>query len=84
MFDFSVSKDMKKKKRKKKKDKKIREQEGGTPTLKSQVQWNSCFTGREVAVGKATAHFYLILILKELKISVEHGRVVTTLNVIKH
>ena len=39
---------------------------------------------REVAVGKATAHFCLTLITKELKISVEHGRVVTILNIIKH
>ena len=38
---------------------------------------------REVAVGKATARLYLTLIVKELKISVEHGRVVTTLNIIK-
>ena len=38
---------------------------------------------REVAVGKAAARLYLTLIVKELKISVEHGRVVTTLNIIK-
>ena len=35
-------------------------------------------------VGKVAAHFCLTLIVKELKISVEHGRVVTTLNIIKH
>ena len=39
---------------------------------------------REVAVGKAAAQLCLTLIFKELKISVEHGRVVTTLNIIKH
>jgi hypothetical protein len=37
-----------------------------------------------VAVGKVVAHLCLTLIVKELKISVEHGRVVTTLNIIKH
>ena len=39
---------------------------------------------REVAVGRVAAHLCLTLIVKELKISVEHGRVVTTLNVTKH
>ena len=38
---------------------------------------------REVAVGKVAAHLCLTLIVKELKISVEQGRVVTTLNIIK-
>jgi hypothetical protein len=37
-----------------------------------------------VAVGKVTAHLCLTLIIKELKISVERDRVVTTLNTIKH
>jgi hypothetical protein len=37
---------------------------------------------REVAVGKVTAHLCLTLIIKELKFSVEHDRVVTTLNII--
>ena len=37
-----------------------------------------------MAIGKATAHLCLILIVKELKTSVEQGRVVTTLNKIKH
>ena len=36
----------------------------------------------EVAEWKAVAHLCLTLIVKELKISVEHGRVVTTLNII--
>ena len=53
MFEFSVSKDMKK---------------------------NNIL--REVAVGKVEAHLCLTLIVKKLKISVEHGRVVTTLNII--
>ena len=38
---------------------------------------------KEVAIGKATSHLCLTLIIKELKISVEQGRVVTTLNIIK-
>ena len=55
MFEFSVSKDMKKED-----------------------------IIREVAVGKVAVHLCLTLIIKELKISVEHGRVVTTLNLIKY
>ena len=55
MFEFGVSKDMKKKD-----------------------------IIREVAVGKVAGHLCLTLIVKELKISVDHGRVVTTLNTIKH
>jgi hypothetical protein len=39
---------------------------------------------REVAVGKVTTHLCLPLIIKELKTSVEEGRVVTTLNIIKY
>ena len=39
---------------------------------------------REVAVGKVAAHLCLTRNVKELKISVEHGRAVTSLNVIKH
>ena len=39
---------------------------------------------REVAIGKIMAHLCLTLIVKELKISVEQGKVVTTLNIIKH
>ena len=39
---------------------------------------------KEVAVGKVAAHLCLILIIKELKISVEQDRVVTTLNIITH
>jgi hypothetical protein len=39
---------------------------------------------KEVAVGKVTAHFCLTLIVKELKISVEHhDRVITTIKLIK-
>ena len=37
-----------------------------------------------MVVGKVVAHLCLTLIIKELKISVEHDRVVTTLNIIKH
>ena len=39
---------------------------------------------RKVAIWKVAAHLCLTLIVKELKISVEDGRVVTTLNVIKN
>ena len=45
---------------------------------------NSCFTGREVVVGKVTAHLCVALIIKEWKTNVEHDRAVATLNVIKH
>ena len=37
---------------------------------------------REVALGKVVAHLCLTLIINELKISVEWGRVVTTLNIL--
>ena len=39
---------------------------------------------REVAIGKVAAHLCLALIVKELKIRVEQGRVVTTLNISRH
>jgi hypothetical protein len=39
---------------------------------------------RDMVVGKVVAHLYLTLIIKELKSSVHHDRVVTTLNTIKH
>jgi hypothetical protein len=39
---------------------------------------------RKVAVGKVVAHLHLTLIVKESKISVEQGRVATTVNIIKH
>ena len=35
-------------------------------------------------VGKMAAHLCLTLIIKEMKISVEQDRVVTTLNIIKN
>jgi hypothetical protein len=37
---------------------------------------------KEVVVGKLPEHLCLTLIIKELKISVEQDRVVTTLNII--
>ena len=37
---------------------------------------------REVVVGKVVAHLCLTLIVMEFKISVEQGRVVTTLNIL--
>jgi hypothetical protein len=39
---------------------------------------------RDMVVGKVVAHLSLTLIMKELKLSVEHDRVVTTLNTIKN
>ena len=39
---------------------------------------------KEVVVGKVAAHLCLTLIMKELEISVEHDRMVTTLNIIRH
>ena len=39
---------------------------------------------KEVTVGKVTTHLCVTLIFNSLKISVEQGRVVTTINVIKH
>ena len=38
---------------------------------------------REVAIGKVVTHLCLTLINKELKINVDQGRLVTTLNIIK-
>ena len=38
----------------------------------------------EVAVRKVATHLCLTLIIKELKISGEQDRVVTTLNIVKH
>jgi hypothetical protein len=37
-----------------------------------------------VVVGKVSVHLCLTLFIKELKISVEQDKVVTTLNIIKH
>jgi hypothetical protein len=37
-----------------------------------------------MVVGKVVVHLCLALIIKELKFSVEHVGVVTTLNTIKH
>jgi hypothetical protein len=39
---------------------------------------------RDMVVGKVAAHSCLKMIIKELKFSVEHDGVVTTLNTIKH
>ena len=39
---------------------------------------------REVALRNVMAHLCLTLSVKELKINVEHGRMVTTLNKIRH
>jgi len=52
--------------------------------LNLQVKWNPYFTRREVRVGKLASCLCLTIIVKELKISVEQGRVAITLNIIKH
>ena len=39
---------------------------------------------KEVVVGKLPEHLCLTLIFKESKMRVEHDKVVTTLNIIKH
>jgi hypothetical protein len=39
---------------------------------------------RDMVLGKAAAHLCLTLNIFELKFNVEHDRVVTTLNLIKH
>jgi hypothetical protein len=39
---------------------------------------------REMAIGKIAAHLCLTLIAKELRISVEQGRVEKILNIIKY
>ena len=39
---------------------------------------------RDMVVGKVVVHLCLTLIIKELKVSVEHDRVLTTPNTIKH
>ena len=40
--------------------------------------------GREIAIGKVAGNLCPTLITNELKISVEQGRMITTLNIIKH
>ena len=44
--------------------------------------WEKRDVIREVAVGKVAAHLCLTLIVRELKINVEQGRVITTLNIL--
>ena len=39
---------------------------------------------REMEVKKVAAHVCLPIIVKELKISIGEGRVITTLNIVKH
>jgi hypothetical protein len=39
---------------------------------------------KEVVVAKVVAHLCQTLIVKELKISVQHDRLVITINIIKH
>ena len=44
---------------------------------------NNNIRRREVAAEKVAAHLCLILVIKEMRISVGQDRVVTTLNIIK-
>ena len=46
-------------------------------------EFNNYKRRRDMVVGKMVAHLCLTLITKELKFSVEHDRMVTTLNTIK-
>jgi len=43
-----------------------------------------CFVGEEVEVGKEAVHLCLTLNIMDFKFNVEHDRVVTTPNLIKH
>ena len=78
MFEFSVSKDMKKRYSDKRRILREREREI-LGAFKEE-----CFIGREVAVGNVATHLCLALIVKELKINVDSSRVVTTPDTIKH
>ena len=49
-------------------------------SVSKDIKWKDII--REVVVGKVAAHLCLVMIVKELKINVEHGRVVTTLNIL--
>ena len=49
-----------------------------------QKKTNNYKRRKEVVVGKVATHLSLALIIKESKFDVEHDRVVTTLNTIKH
>ena len=83
MYEFSVSKDMEKKAIDFGRWE-INEQEDGPPTLKSQILWNPCFTWRKVTIRKVATHLCLTLFVKILKINVEQGQVMTTLDITKH
>ena len=52
--------------------------------MKNKIKNNYDKRRKEVAVGEVAVHLCLTLIIKELNISVEHDRVVTTLSIIKH
>jgi hypothetical protein len=85
MHKFSVIKDIQK--RKKKKEKRHDSREGGGAFMSNtnyMKKINNDKRRRDMVVGKVVAHLCLSLIIKEFKFSVEHDRVVTTLNKIKH
>ena len=52
--------------------------------VKLEKKFNNDKRRKEVTGRKVVMHLCLTLIIKELKISVEQNRVVTTLNIIKH
>jgi hypothetical protein len=62
----------------------IYSREGGgafiTNTNYMEKKFNNDKRRRDMVVGKVVAHLYLTLIIKELKFSVEHDRLVTTLD----
>ena len=53
-----------------------------TNYMKKQINNNK--RRRDMVVGEVVVHLCLTLIIKELKFSDEHDRVVATLNTIKH
>ena len=83
MCDFNVSKDMKKMPSTSANENPLNRKVGCHPKNHKSNEIHAS-QKREVAVGKVATHSCLTLIVKELKISVEQGRVVTTLNIIKH
>ena len=51
---------------------------------KDMIKFNIDKRRKELPIKKVMAHLCLTLIIKDLKISVEQDRVITTLNTIKH
>jgi hypothetical protein len=57
---------------------------GRHPSNRKSNETHASQEGTHVVIGKVTSHLCITPIVKELKISVEQGMVVTTLNIIKH